>query len=59
MFPFAALLANSISQDGDALFPLIMDRKSAFWATVVNTIPAIIAGMLAYIIELRLRLGRT
>ena len=47
----------SISQDGDALFPLIaMDRKSAFWATVINTIPAIIVGVDAYLIETRLRL---
>lgn len=52
MFPFAALLANAISQDGDALFPLIaMDRKAAFWATVVNTIVAIIVGVAAYLIE--------
>ncbi|MGI6660352.1 MAG: putative manganese transporter [Bacillota bacterium] len=48
----------SISQDGDALFPLIaMDRKSAFWATVINTIPAIIVGVDAYLIETRLRFG--
>ncbi len=55
MFPFAALLANAVSQDGDALFPLIaMDKKSAFWATVVNTIAALFIGFLAYFIELRL-----
>lgn len=55
MFPFAALLANAISQDGDALFPLIaMDRKAAFWATMLNTIPAIIVGIAAYFIELNL-----
>ena len=54
MFPFAALLANAISQDGDALFPLIaMDRRSAFWATVLNTIPATLVGVAAYFIELR------
>ena len=46
MFPFAALLANAISQDGDALFPLLaMDRKAAFWATVVNTIVAAAVGL--------------
>src|SRR5699024_2612690 len=50
--PFAALLANAISQDGDALFPLIaIDKRSAFWSTVFNTIPALIAGVLAYMIE--------
>lgn len=55
MFPFAALLANAISQDGDALFPLIaMDRNAAFWATVINTIPALIIGVAAYFIEIGL-----
>lgn len=54
MIPFAALLANAISQDGDALFPLIaIDKRSAIWATVFNTIPALIVGMLAYLIEIR------
>lgn len=55
MFPFAALLANGISQDGDALFPLIaMDRRSAFWATVLNTIPAALVGVIAYYIEMQI-----
>ena len=50
-FPFAALVANTISQDGDALFPLIaMNKKAAFWATVVTTIPAIIVGSIVYFI---------
>lgn len=49
--PFAALVANSISQDGDALFPLLaMDKKSAFWATVITTIPSILVGLLIYFI---------
>ena len=53
MFPFAALLANTLSQDGDALFPLIaMHPRSAFWASVLNTIPAIIVGLLVYWIEI-------
>lgn len=53
MVPFAALLANAISQDGDALFPLIaIDKKSAVWATVFNTIPALLVGILAYYIEI-------
>src|SRR5699024_6983184 len=52
MVPFSALLANAISQDGDALFPLIaIDKRSAFWSTVFNTIPALIAGVLVYMIE--------
>jgi hypothetical protein len=54
LVPFAALLANAISQDGDALFPLIaIDKRSALWATMYNTIPALIVGILAYWIELR------
>ncbi len=53
MLPFAALLANAISQDGDALFPLLaIDKRSSFWATVFNTIPALITGVIAYYIEI-------
>lgn len=53
MLPFAALLANAISQDGDALFPLLaIDKRSSFWATVFNTTAAFIVGSLAYLIEL-------
>lgn len=55
LVPFAALLANAISQDGDALFPLIaIDKRSAVWATVWNTIPALIVGVIAYWVELSL-----
>ena len=54
MVPFAALLANAISQDGDALFPLIaIDKKSALWSTVYNTIAAIVFGIPAYLIEMK------
>jgi hypothetical protein len=53
MFPFAALLANTISQDGDALFPLFaMHPKSALLGTVLSTIPALIVGLLAFWIEM-------
>lgn len=53
LVPFAALLANAISQDGDALFPLIaIDKKSALWATILNTIPALIVGIIVYFIEM-------
>ncbi len=53
MFPFAALLANSISQDGDALFPLIaLDAKSAFWATIFTTLPALVVGVIVYYLQL-------
>lgn len=50
--PFAALLANAISQDGDALLPLMArDKKSPLWATIITTIPALIVGIGAYGIE--------
>ncbi|NLL41728.1 MAG: arsenic efflux protein [Firmicutes bacterium] len=53
LVPFAALLANALSQDGDALFPLIaIDKRSALWATIVNTIPAFLVGLLAYWLEM-------
>lgn len=52
LMPFAALLANAISQDGDALFPLLaIDRKSSLWATIITTIPAVIIGLIYYFIE--------
>ena len=41
LVPFSAVLANAISQYGVALFPLIaIFWRSAFWVSVVNTIPA-------------------
>ena len=47
--PFSALVANAISQDGDALFPLMaIDMKAAIIATIYTTIPALIVGMLVY-----------
>ncbi|MGL4740053.1 MAG: putative manganese transporter [Sarcina sp.] len=50
--PFAALLANAISQDGDALLPLMArDKKSPLWATIITTIPALVVGIGAYGIE--------
>ncbi|AZO95974.1 hypothetical protein D7D81_16015 [Halocella sp. SP3-1] len=55
LIPFAALLANTISQDGDALFPLLaIDRKSSLWATVITTIPALFVGIIYYFIEIHL-----
>jgi len=43
---FPALVANAISQDGDALFPLLVRHKVAsFWATIHTTLPAIIVGL--------------
>jgi len=51
MLPFAALLANALSQDGDALFPLLaIDKKSSLLATVITTIPALVIGIVVYLI---------
>ena len=51
VIPFAALLANALSQDGDALFPLIsLDRPSALAATLWTTVPALIIGSLVYLL---------
>jgi hypothetical protein len=47
--PFSALTANAISQDGDALFPLLaIDMKAATVATIYTTIPALIVGIALY-----------
>ena len=52
LVPFSALLANAVSQDGDALFPVLaMDRTSAIWATLINKIPALLLGILFYVLE--------
>jgi len=49
VIPFSALTANAISQDGDALFPLMaIDPKAAIIATIYTTIPACIVGVLVY-----------
>lgn len=55
LIPFAALVANAISQDGDALFPLlVINKKSAIWSSVITTIPALIIGIIIYLIEIRI-----
>lgn len=42
---FSALVAVTVAQDGDAIFPLVaVDRVAAVLATVYTTVPAIIAG---------------
>ena len=47
--PFAAQLGNSISNDGDALFPaLAISPKTAILATIYSAIPAIIVAYLWY-----------
>ncbi len=41
--PFSALMANAISNDGDALFPAIaLAPRAAIMATVFSTVPALI-----------------
>jgi hypothetical protein len=47
--PFSALTANAISQDGDALFPLMaIDLKAAIVATIYTTIPGVLTGVLVH-----------
>lgn len=47
LISFPALVANAISQDGDALFPLLArHRVASLWATVHTTIPALIVGII-------------
>ena len=44
---FPALVANAISQDGDALFPLLVRHRTAsLWATVHTLLPGLICGLL-------------
>ncbi len=44
--PFSALTANAVSQDGDALFPLIaVDRTAAVVASIYTTLPALVVGV--------------
>ncbi|WP_148572590.1 putative manganese transporter [Nocardioides caldifontis] len=43
--PLSTLVANTISQDGDALLPLLaLEHRSALLATVITTIPAVVVG---------------
>lgn len=43
------LLANAVSQDGDALLPLLAkDPKAATRATLLTTVPAILVGFVAW-----------
>ena len=47
--PFSALVANAISQDGDALFPLMaVDMKAAVVATIYTTVPAVVVSVALY-----------
>lgn len=49
--PFATLLANAVSQDGDALIPLLaLRRRSALLASAVTVVPALLVGGLALLL---------
>jgi hypothetical protein len=49
--PLGALVANAISQDGDALFPILaMDKKAAMWSMIITTIPAVFVGVIVYMV---------
>jgi hypothetical protein len=44
--PLPTLMANTVSQDGDALIPLLaLEHRSALLATVLTTIPALTVGL--------------
>ena len=44
--PLSTFVANTISQDGDALLPLLaLEHRSALLATVLTTIPALAVGL--------------
>jgi hypothetical protein len=43
--PLPTLVANTVSQDGDALIPLLaLEHRSALLATVLTTLPALVVG---------------
>ena len=43
--PLPTLLANALSQDGDALLPLLaLDRRSALVAPCITTVPGLVVG---------------
>ncbi|MDP2561801.1 putative manganese transporter [Psychrobium sp. 1_MG-2023] len=49
--PFSALIANAMSNDGDALFPAIaLAPKAALVATLYSSVPALIVGYGIYFI---------
>lgn len=49
--PFASLVANAISNDGDALFPAIaLAPRAALMATVYSTIPALVTAYALYLL---------
>lgn len=50
--PLPTLAANAISQDGDALLPLLaLERGSALVATVLTTVPALVVGTALHLLR--------
>jgi hypothetical protein len=46
LVPFSVLAANALSQDGDALVPLLAsDRRAAGLASVISTVPGVLVGL--------------
>jgi len=44
--PIATLVANAVSPDGDALFPLLMsERRAVVMASILTTLPALVIGV--------------
>jgi len=51
LVPFAALIGNAISNDGDALFPAIaLNPRAAILATLVSALPALLVGYGFYLL---------
>lgn len=51
VLPFPTLLANALSQDGDALFPLLAaDRRAALAVSALTLVPAVLVGGLAQLL---------
>jgi len=49
LVPFSALIANAISNDGDALFPAIaLNPRAALIATLYTSLPALVIGYAFY-----------
>ena len=45
VLPLSTLAANALSQDGDALFPLLIaDRRAAITASAITALPAVLVG---------------
>lgn len=47
LMPFSTLIANALSQDGDALLPLLAEQpRAALLATCLTTVPGLLVGTL-------------